>query len=164
MAPTTGTGPQDALNIYWDDLKGPKWVLYTPNSGHGLEDRTRVLGTLTAFARSIASHASWPKMDWKYKDTTEGLQLTVHADHAPKSARLFHTAAATQDFRNSKWTSDEIAAPSASEDKTTYTAKFTRPATGYAAAFVEVSYEIDGKPFTLSTQLRVLPAASVAAK
>src|SRR6185295_17598364 len=33
---------QDALNLYWDGLKGPKWVLYTPNSGHGLEDRERV--------------------------------------------------------------------------------------------------------------------------
>jgi PhoPQ-activated pathogenicity-related protein len=150
---------QDALNIYWGDLKGPKWVLYTPNSGHGLEDRTRVLNTLTAFARSVASRSAWPKMDWKYRDTAEGTEVTVHADHTPKSARLFHVAAPTQDFRDAHWTSDEITGPSANADKATFTAKLARPATGYAATFVEVSYEVDGKPFTLSTQIRILHSA-----
>src|SRR5262245_32604495 len=51
---------QDALNLYWKDLQGDKWVLYVPNAGHNLaqkkpgskaEDHTRVLNTMAAFAR-----------------------------------------------------------------------------------------------------------------
>ena len=150
---------QDSLNIYWKDLKGPKWVLYTPNSGHGLEDRTRVLNTLTAFARSVASHTPWPKMEWAYHPTADGAELTVHSDSSPKSARLFHVAAATQDFRDSKWTSDEITDPKPGQNSATYKMGFPNPASGYAAIFAEVSYEIDGKPFTLSTQIDILSAS-----
>jgi PhoPQ-activated pathogenicity-related protein len=151
---------QDALNLYWDDLKGPKWVMYTPNSGHGLEDKTRVLNSLTAFSRAVASHTPWPSVQWKYRDTPDGVELTVHSDSGPKSARLFRVAAATQDFRDSHWTSDEISGETRSGSAATFTARFPKPATGYAAVFAEVSYEIDGKPFTLSTQMRVLPSTA----
>ncbi len=151
---------QDALNIYWDDLKGPKWVLYTPNSGHGLEDRTRVLNTLTAFSRSIGSHAAWPRMDWKYRDSADGIELTVRANRRPRSARLFHVSAATQDFRNAHWTSDEIESVAAESDRSTYTVSVHRPTSGYSAVFAEVSYDIDGKPFTLSTQIHILGSSA----
>jgi PhoPQ-activated pathogenicity-related protein len=144
---------QDALNLYWDDLKGPKWVLYTPNSGHGLEDRERVFNTLAAFTRMVASGKSWPKMSWNYAEGDSSVKLTVTSDVKPKSARLFQVESSTLDFRSSKWTSVELTDPGASVSGT-----HPRPSAGYNAIFGEATYDLDGRPFTLSTQLRIVPA------
>jgi len=144
---------QDALNLYWDDLKGPKWVLYDPNSGHGLEDRLRMLNTLSAFARSIASHTPWPKMKWTYQEANGGVQSTLRSDVKPQSARLFRAEAKTQDFRDSKWTSEELKAMGG-----VYTARLKPPKSGYAASFTEATYSIGGKTFTLSTQIKIVAA------
>src|SRR5438552_1748731 len=94
---------QDALNIYWDDLKGPKWVLYTPNSGHGLEDRGRVYATLNAFIEHVASGKRWPQPKWEYDATPTGIELKVASDVSPKEVRLFATESKTRDFRDSRW-------------------------------------------------------------
>ena len=144
---------QDALNLYWDGLKGPKWVMYDPNSGHGLEDRVRVYNALTAFGNAIASKTPWPKMKWEYKDANGGVDLFVGSDIAPKSARLFRVYAPTQDFRDSKWTSEPMNATEGG-----FTGHLDRPAEGYAATFGEVTYEIGGRTFTLSTQIHILSA------
>jgi PhoPQ-activated pathogenicity-related protein len=144
---------QDALNIYWDGLKGPKWILYTPNTGHNLlgGDFTRVLNTLAAFAHAVASHEKWPTMQWDYTGTSGDATLTLHSDIAPQSARLFHTSAPTQDFRDSKWTSDPMI-----EMNGSFTGSLETPPEGYAAIFGEATYEIGGKTFTLSTQIKIL--------
>jgi len=143
---------QDALNLYWDGLKGGKWVLYLPNSGHGLEDRGRLLTTLTAFSRTIAAKKAWPKPSWKYAVKGRGAELTIQSDVPLKSARLFRCTSATTDFRDSKWTSEEIQV-SGKTAKGSYTA----PETGFAAIYGEYTYELEpGKPFTLATQMQIL--------
>jgi PhoPQ-activated pathogenicity-related protein len=144
---------QDALNLYWDDLKGPKWVLYTPNSGHGLEDRERVYNTLAAFTRMIAGGKKLPKMEWSFSEADATQRFTLKSSIKPKSARTFHVDSTTRDFRNGKWTSVEV-------EKAGGTTVFTHPApaTGYTAVFGEATYDLDGRPFTLSTQLRIVPA------
>ena len=146
---------QDALNLYWDGLKGPKWVLYVPNSGHGLEDRARVLATLSAFARAQAARRSWPKPTWEYRATANGgADLLVRSDIKPVSARLFRAYAPTRDFRDAKWTSEPMTQAAAGA----FTGRLGRPATGHAALFGEVTYDLGGggPPFTLSTQIRIL--------
>ena len=104
---------QDALNLYWDDLKGDKWVLYVPNAGHNLvqkhdgptllPDLNRAVGTLAAFARHQIHDVPMPKIAWKHEGADPKMQLKVEADPAPKAARLWSTEAATRDFRKSKW-------------------------------------------------------------
>jgi PhoPQ-activated pathogenicity-related protein len=141
---------QDALNLYWDGLKGPKWVLYAPNSGHGLEDRTRVFNTLSAFIDVIASGGRWPRMRWKYDRTANGSRLALSSDPAPVSARLFRVSAPTRDFRDSKWTSEPM-----TKDGRGFVGELADPQKGYEAMFGEADYNLDGHAFTLSTQIRI---------
>lgn len=145
---------QDALNLYWDGLKGPKWVLYTPNSGHGLEDRERLFNTLTAFIRATAAGQPWPKMSWRYRSDRDGTTLSLSSDPPPVSARLFRAYALTQDFRDSKWTSEPM-----ERSGRGFTGRLADPEKGYVAMFGEATYELGGKTFTLSTQIRIRPEA-----
>jgi PhoPQ-activated pathogenicity-related protein len=142
---------QDALNLYWDDLKGPKWVLYTPNSGHGLEDRARVYATLNAFIEHVASGRPWPKPTWEYAATPKGIELVVGSDRAPKEVCLFTVNSKTRDFRDSKWWFVPVAKKNGA-----HRAEIEIPAEGFRAAFGEIVYEIGGREFTLSTQLQIL--------
>jgi PhoPQ-activated pathogenicity-related protein len=145
---------QDALNLYWDGLKGPKWVLYVPNSGHGLEDRERVFATLGAFIRMIASGGKWPKPRWTYSGSDTEATLSVKTDVPAKEGRLFHVHSKSKDFRDSRWSYE----PMVKTDKG-FTGKWTAPTEGYDAIFAELVYDLDGRPFTISTQIRILGKA-----
>jgi hypothetical protein len=131
-------------------------VLYVPNSGHGLEDRDRVYATLGAFVRMVANRGRWPKMNWSYRNLSDGgAELRLTSDPRPKEVRLFYVTATTKDFRNSRWEYRAMERASRA-----FKAQYPAPQEGFAAIFGEAVYEIDGQPFTLSTQIRILGSAS----
>jgi PhoPQ-activated pathogenicity-related protein len=141
----------DALNLFWDDLKGPKWVVYVPNAGHGL-DQNRDYAThgVGALFRSVVSNRPLPELDWKHDDAPSGdLRLTVSATPAPKTATVWVAHSDTLDFRDSPWTASAMLATGS-----TLTATVPRPAKGNVAFFGDLGYEIDGIPFHLSTLIR----------
>jgi PhoPQ-activated pathogenicity-related protein len=149
---------QDALNLYWDDLKGDKWVLYVPNAGHNLEqkhadgkkDNDRVLSTLCAFVRHEMTDRPMPKLSWKHEGS-ENCTVTMRCDPAPKSARIWSAESPTRDFRKSTWTEQ-----SAKLEKGVVSGECISPKEGYRAFFAECEFEIDGLHYNLSTQLRVI--------
>ena len=153
--------PQDALNLYWDDLKGDKWILYVPNAGHGLEqtyadgkkDRNRVTNTLSVYARSQIRGEAMPKMTWKHGDEGNSLTLTVNSDVAPKAARLWVADATTRDFRKSKWTEREMKL-----DNGTAMGSVEKPKEGWRTVYAECEFEREGLRYCLSTQLRMFEA------
>jgi PhoPQ-activated pathogenicity-related protein len=147
----------DALNLYWDDLKGDKWVMYVPNAGHNLQQQTatgrdfgRALNGLTAFARHQATDRPLPRLRWKHDETDGKLRLTVTASPAPKGARLWVADAPTRDFRPAKWVEQ-----AAQVEGETVTGLVDVPAKGCRAFFAELDYAIDDLPYHLSTQVRV---------
>jgi PhoPQ-activated pathogenicity-related protein len=156
---------QDATNVYWDDLKGEKHLLYVPNAGHGLtpEEQPNVKGTkkdpfpmkaidtLAAFGRHVITGKPMANLTWKHTDAAGGPTLEVTTDVPAKDMRGWVTESDTRDFRRSKWT------PVASHGNPTTAATMTVARSGkFQALFGEAEYEIDGLRYSLSTQIRIL--------
>jgi PhoPQ-activated pathogenicity-related protein len=139
----------NALDLYWDDLKGPKSVVYLPNAGHGLDQhRDYALNGVGAFFRHVVPGRPMPEVSWKFARTGEGpLRLTIEATPRPKAAQLWTARSGSNDFRESRWESSAMTAgPS-------MTAEVARPAKGNIATFADLEYEVDGMTYHLSTQI-----------
>ena len=75
------------------------------------------------------------------------------SDPAPKAARLWVADNPTRDFRQAKWNERP-----ATLDKGTITGEVDKPAEGFTAFFVELTYPSGGKyPFKFSTAVRITP-------
>ncbi len=104
--------PVDACKLYWDDLKGDKHLLYTPNQPHGIRDMERVLGSIAALHRSRNGGPQLPKLGWEYKPAADAVHLSVTCDQTPQQVRCWMARSNTKDFRESKWTSQLMKANS----------------------------------------------------
>ncbi|PIZ41809.1 MAG: phenylacetic acid degradation protein [Armatimonadetes bacterium CG_4_10_14_0_8_um_filter_66_14] len=143
---------QDSLNLYWDQLVGPKHVLYIPNKGHDVSDIERLTGALTGFFRAVASGKSLPKMDWHHETVEGKCRLTVTADPAPQSGTLWVARSATKDFRPSTWEASPL-----TQIDGKWTGKVDPPQTGSLALFGELTFTHAGT-YRLSTQLQLVSA------
>jgi PhoPQ-activated pathogenicity-related protein len=145
----------DALNLYWDDLKSPRWVCYVPNAGHNLmQDKInpmRVANTLGAFARHQIHGVKMPELKWQHDDADGKARLTVSANMPPTKARLWVADAEKRDFRKSAWKEHE-----AKIDGKSIVGAIDMPNGNFRVFFGEMEYQIDGLTFFLSTQMRVL--------
>jgi PhoPQ-activated pathogenicity-related protein len=141
----------DALNIYWDDLKGPKSVVYLPNAGHSLqENRHYALNGISALFRHAVASRPMPDLSWTHSDTDKGgLRLQVRSTPEPKSARIWVARSDTRDFRESRWESTPMILEGAIAG-----GEVGRPEKGYIAILGDLEYEIEGLPYHLSTQVR----------
>jgi len=150
----------DALNLYWGELPGNKWVVYVPNAGHDLrrQDRpqpdqlTDLVDGLAAFSRHQMSGRSMPNLTWKHESVNGSPRLTIEANPAPLGARLWIAQTPTQDFRTAKWREQAV---TFSNGK--IIGEVTPPEKGYLAFYGELDYEIDGVRYRLSTQVGMTP-------
>jgi PhoPQ-activated pathogenicity-related protein len=151
----------DALDLYWNDLKGPKYLVELPNAGHGLnENRDWAFHGIGAFFRHTVTNRPMPKLSWDSKSLKPGeLTLRIQASPEPKSARLWVAKTHTRDFRESKWESSPLTVGA----KITATTK--RPAdVKKLAAFADLEYEVDGIPYHLTTSFIKTPSQGEAVR
>jgi len=160
---------QDALNFYWDDLKGEKYVSYSPNAGHDLRAMetpnvpntreakrtelvpTRAVNCLAAFARHVIADKPMPTQTWKYEDPDKhSTKLTVCPDKEIKAVRYWTAESVTRDFRQSKWASKDIT------PKDVCLIEVATAGPMYKVVLADFDYEIDGLPYTLTTQVKIL--------
>jgi PhoPQ-activated pathogenicity-related protein len=143
--------PLDALNLYWNQLNGEKYVLYVPNNGHGIRDIPRLVGALNAFHQHVANGHKLPKLEWNFAEEGGKLRLHVKSDIAPKQMQIWTATSDTRDFRNS-----EFAAKPMQADGKDYVYELAVPEAGYAALLGEAVFNGERLPFNLSTNVRIV--------
>ena len=161
--------PLDALNSYWDDLKGEKHILYVPNAGHDLRETdkdgkkellpARAVNTLAAFCKCQVLDKKMPKHKGKF----DGTALSVSYEGTLKSQRIWSADSESRDFRQARWQEQilvktTVGGRAVISGEVSTDLKFNLPETGFRAHFVETEFEIDGLAFPLTTQLRILEA------
>ncbi len=158
--------PLDALNSYWDDLPGEKYLLYVPNAGHDLREvdkdgkkellPTRAVNALAAFTKAQVFGKPMPKLTWKSAPSDLGSPaVQFESDTKMKGLRLWSTTSQTRDFRKARW--EEKVPTGVISTKGQATLRAPEPGV-LSAALVEIDYELDGQPFSLTTQLRIQDA------
>jgi PhoPQ-activated pathogenicity-related protein len=137
----------NALDLYWNELKEPKYVVELPNAGHGLEsNRDWAISSLGAFFRHSVSGRPMPKLKWEMTPVSPEISaITIQADPAPRSSRVWSAASPNRDFRESKWTSTQV------QPSNTITINVPNPTSGRQTLFADLEYEIDGIPYHLTT-------------
>jgi PhoPQ-activated pathogenicity-related protein len=142
-----------------------------PNAGHDLREADkdgkkellplRAVNTLSAFCYCQIFDKPMPTLGWKYADADGAVRGEVSHDGRVTVQRQWTAVAKTRDFRAARWASAEhFKFPPPGNVLTGVNAKLILqpPATGFRADFVEAEFTLDGRSFTLSTQLRILEA------
>ena len=144
--------PLDAANLYFDELPKPRYLLYVPNSGHGLEDMMRVLTAQVGFFAACTGQVPLPQLDWEYQQGRH-LSLLISSDVAPQQVWKWTADSATRDFRDAVWQKSE-----APEHGGRYVASMHYPDDGYRAIFAEAVYDFQSKKLRLCTSVRIVEA------
>ena len=145
--------PLDALNLYWQDLQGPKYILYVPNNRHGLKDLGRVFGSLRALHRQAVDGQALPQLTWKLEQDARGVQLEVGSDIRPDQVQAWVATSPTRDFREARFRSVTL-----QRTGDAYRYQRPRPAEGYLALFGEALYNGDAVPSFFSTNVEIVAA------
>jgi len=140
----------DALNVYWDDLSGTKYIRYVPNAGHNLQGgREGAMTTLAVFFQHVVEGKPGPSVDWKHETIGDLLQLTIKSGTRPTAVRLWTATSATKDFRESKWSSKPI-----KETNGSFTDSVPKPTEGHVALYGEIQFNAYGQEYSVTTQIR----------
>lgn len=146
--------PLDAMNLYWNELPGPKYALYLPNEGHSIEDFERLIPAIDAVHRSADGEAGLPALTWQFQDRDDGLRICLRADPAPAFVTAWIARSEDTDFRDAEF----IAEPVPARDGL-YLYHLSLPDTGFSAAFLEGVFVHGGGQFSLSSNVRIVDAA-----
>ncbi len=146
--------PLDACSLYWNDLNGPKYLLYVPNNGHGIKDYSRVVASVAALHRSRNGGEALPELKWEFQADTNGTErLQVQTDKKPNQVLLWQASSPTRDFRDAKWASKVMMA----DGESGFSASIPKPDTGFAAVFAEVVFPYQPLPASFCTNVKILP-------
>ncbi|BCS35754.1 PhoPQ-regulated protein [Luteitalea sp. TBR-22] len=145
----------DSWQFYFDDLKGEKYLRYTPNADHSLKG-SNAPTDLLGFYASIVRNTPRPKFTWKAgKDGV----LEIAPETRPTKVTFWQaTNPNARDFRVETLGAVWKGTPVEPDASGVYRAKVEAPGKGFTAGFLEVVFDVGGPaPLTFSTGVRVMP-------
>ncbi len=145
----------DSWKFYFKKLKGENHLRYVPNSDHSLRD-TDAYESLIAFYDSVLQGKPRPVYSW---DVKKDGTIVVKTKDTPSAVKLWQaTNPDGRDFRleqiGPQYKSSDLKPAKPGE----YVAKVDKPAKGYTAYFVEMTFPSGGKyPYKFTTGVVVNP-------
>lgn len=145
----------DSAQFYWNDLPGPKWFRYVPNSDHSLKN-TDAQATLLAFYWAQLKGKELPEVTWKLEGN--GAYM-AKSSVAPKAAKLWQaTNPNARDFRLESLGPAYRSTDLSPNSDGSFSGKVEKPEKGWTAYFIEFTFDIGAPtPLKLSTEVRVTP-------
>ncbi|MDB4650697.1 PhoPQ-activated pathogenicity-related family protein [Pirellulaceae bacterium] len=151
--------PIDAAQFYWDDLEEEKYLVYVPNNGHGLNDASRLVGSLNALHQSASGQKAMPQLDWKFETLSGQINLKISTKERAEKVQIWFATSDKRDFRNSKWKSVKLKRSDDSpESEPVYVYSIASPQSGSIAFFGEGIFSRGDLPCYVSTNVKVLTA------
>jgi len=145
----------DSAQFYFNDLPGVKYLRYVPNADHGLKGSDAWMTLLAAYS-AVLKDGPLPKFSWNVQ--SDGT-IRVKNQDKPGEVKLWQaTNEKARDFRldaiGPAWKSSNLA----DEGGGVYLGKVEKPAKGWTAYFVELTYPNGtAAPFKFTTEVRVIP-------
>lgn len=151
----------DSMNVFWNDLRGPSYVVYLPNAGHSLDQhREYALRGVASLVRHTAKGQALPALEWTSEAEGPEVRLEVASNPPPRDVTLWVARNDSLDFREAEWTPQERHAGAGCQEKP-LRFEATAGDREYVAAFLDLTYEFDGIEYHLSTQIRQNAAVTV---
>lgn len=145
----------DSSQFYFNELSGPKYLRYVPNTDHSLRG-SDAYETMLACYSAVLNQSPLPQFSWtREKDGS----LRVTTKDRPTEVKLWQaTNPNARDFRVETLGPRYESAPLAEASKDVYLAKVPAPDKGWTAFFVELTFPNGSQPpFKFTTQVNVVP-------
>lgn len=139
----------DSWSFYYDDLLGPKWIRYVPNTGHGISDPALLID---AFSLMAAIISDTPIPEYSFTQLPDGtIELTTSGTVI--DAKLWQsTNPNARDFRYSVTNARFSATQLTDQGGGVYRGNVPEPATGWTAYYIQITFSnAIGAPVTVSS-------------
>jgi len=144
----------DSAQFYENDLQGPTWFRYVPNTGHGLD--ASAYGSVQSFFHAVAAGIDIPTYRWSYPDANT---IRLETAAKPSAVKLWQaTNPEARDFRVDKLGKAYQATDLSDQGGGVYVGHVDTPEKGWRAFLVEATFPgPDDVPFIFTTPVHVVP-------
>lgn len=140
--------PVDAASDYFPDLKGPSYLLHLPNSGHGMNDQTRLFKGVVGFMAGVLGEYPLPSLQWSIDRAAGGATLKLTSTPSPHEVLAWVAHSDTTDFRKSRWESSPVPL---TDGQASFTAP--TPTKDHIAFYLEADYRLGTRDLPLTTEV-----------